>query len=174
MDRYTAVSAELPDDIVDRVGVDFIDAVLAVKVREARVLIEKQAAYGPYNIARPPHGISPQVALTVRCNDKVQRLGTLLSADDATPAGSESRADSWGDLANYGSIGTMVEEGTWPGLDRPIGRAFDDHFRTGPTAEQWVDGPELPGKYPADMEEGAPERDPLDRYRWTYPAFSSP
>lgn len=112
------VMAEIDDATWDRVGETFVRDVLAAKLNEAVVLIEKQAAYGPYNIARPPHGISPQVALAVRINDKVQRLGTLLAADDDTPAGSESRYDTWGDLANYASIGTLVEAGQWPGLDR--------------------------------------------------------
>ena len=107
----------LSDRIIREVGEDFIRAVLDTKLTEAGVLIEKQAAYGPMNIARPPHGISPQVALAVRINDKVQRLGTLLSAGDTAPAGSESRLDTWGDVANYASIGTLVETGQWPGLD---------------------------------------------------------
>ena len=148
-----SVTEEVSHDTAARVGAGFIYDVLVAKLAEARVLIEKQAAYGPYNIARPPHGITPEVALAVRINDKVQRLGTLLTADDAAPAGSESRLDSWGDIANYGTIGTLVEEGRWPGLDA-------------------VANGRLPGEYPAPapyMEEGAPE-DPLDQYRWAYPA----
>lgn len=110
-------SATITDDVYGRVGAQFVTDVLQAKLAEAVVLIEKQAAYGPYNIARPPHGITPAVALAVRINDKVQRLGTLLAADDAAPAGSESRFDTWGDISNYGTIGGLVEGGAWPGLD---------------------------------------------------------
>lgn len=112
------VALHVDGALVEQVGEKFVSDVLATKMDEALVLIQKQAAYGPDNIGRPPHGISPEVALVVRSNDKMQRLGTLLSSGNAQPPGSESRLDSWGDLANYGSIGTMVETGRWPGLRR--------------------------------------------------------
>lgn len=112
------VAFHVDEALVEQVGERFISDVLAIKTDEAMVLIQKQAAYGPHNIGRPPHGISPEVALIVRSNDKLQRLSTLVSAGEAQPAGSESRLDTWGDLSNYGSIGTMVETGRWPGLRR--------------------------------------------------------
>lgn len=101
-------------------GIDhsFLYAVYAAKLDEALVLIQKQQAYGPNNIARPPSGITPETALLVRINDKLQRLGNLLSSDNDSPPGSEPRLDSWGDLSNYGTIGGLVDRGLWPGLDR--------------------------------------------------------
>jgi hypothetical protein len=110
----------LPPSVVESVGNDFVVSVLHRKVTvEARLLIEKQAAYGPANIANPPSGITPQAALLVRINDKVQRLGNLLFGDVSKPVGSESRDDSWPDGANYFTIGGMVDvDGTWPTLGK--------------------------------------------------------
>lgn len=117
----------ISDAVAEAVGPGFIEAVAAAKLAEAELLIEKQAAYGPNNIARPPHGITPQAALLVRINDKLQRLGNLLERDVTSPEGSEARADTWIDVANYGTIGRLVEDGGWPGLpatlppNRPAG-----------------------------------------------------
>lgn len=110
----------IPTELVQSVGEDFVYAVMKRKVAvEARLLIEKQAAYGPANIANPPSGITPQAALLVRINDKVQRLGNLLFGDVSKPVGSESRDDSWPDGANYFTIGGMVDvDGTWPTLGK--------------------------------------------------------
>lgn len=109
----------LSESLVQDVGEDFVQAVLYRKIAvEARLLVEKQAAYGPANIANPPSGITPQAALLVRINDKVQRLGNLLFGDVSKPVGSESRADSWPDGANYFTIGGMVDvDRTWPTLN---------------------------------------------------------
>ena len=109
----------LPDTLIQDVGEDFVHAVLYRKVAiEAKLLMEKQAAYGPANIANPPSGITPQAALLVRINDKVQRLGNLLFGSVAKPVGSEARADSWPDGANYFTIGGMVDvDRTWPTLN---------------------------------------------------------
>jgi len=117
MADFTPGPFHIDSGTADRVGEPFIERVLDAKLAEAAVLIEKQAAYGPHNIGRPPHGISPQVALVVRINDKIQRLGSLLSAGTTQPAGSEARVDTWGDIANYGTIGTLVETGQWPGVE---------------------------------------------------------
>jgi len=110
----------IPTELVQSVGEDFVYAVMKRKVAvEARLLIEKQAAYGPANIANPPSGITPQAALLVRINDKVQRLGNLLFGSVSKPVGSESRAESWPDGANYFTIGGMVDvDGTWPTLTK--------------------------------------------------------
>ena len=102
--------------VVKAVGETFILDVVGLKTHETLVLVEKQFSYGPHNIGRPPSGVSPETAVLVRLNDKLQRLGTLLSSGTAQPPGSESRLDSWGDLSNYGTIGTMLELGLWPGL----------------------------------------------------------
>ena len=106
----------LKHDTVSRVGETFVTDTLDVKLREAELLIHKQSAYGPHNIGRPPHGIAPEVALVVRLNDKLQRLSTLLAASDGQPRGSESRLDSWLDVSGYGTIGTLLETGRWPGV----------------------------------------------------------
>lgn len=145
-------------DHVERVGEQFIADVLRAKAEEAKVLVLKQAAYGPDNIGKPPHGISPEVALTVRINDKVQRLSTLLTAGDSQPAGSEARTDTWGDIANYGTIGTLVEAGLWPGL-----RTDDRQLALDVEKGQ-------PEEDPAPEEEGHPLWEGTHPARYTYPA----
>jgi hypothetical protein len=103
----------IPKSLILNVGDRFARVVMEEKMAEALVLLQKQAAYGPHNIGRPPNGVSPQVALVVRINDKVQRLGTLLSSGEQSPQGSEPRLDTWGDIANYGTIGTIIEKTLW-------------------------------------------------------------
>ena len=117
-DPAELIADHLSDKVRAAISEDFVRHVMEAKLAEAIVLCEKQAAYGPHNIGRPPNGIAPEVALVIRINDKVQRLGTLLSQGVAVPAGSEVRADSWGDIANYGTIGGLVEAGLWPGVTR--------------------------------------------------------
>lgn len=118
------IVATISSEVVAEVGEEFVKAVLYRKVGiEAKLLMEKQAAYGPRNIANPPTGITPQVALLVRINDKLQRLSQLLSTNIRKPQGSESRGDSWLDGANYFTIGGMLDvDRTWPGS----ARAADD------------------------------------------------
>lgn len=84
------------------------------KQQELDVLLQKQRDYGPFNIARPPSGITPEVALAVRINDKLQRLGNLLAAGYGPS--NESLADTALDIANYGTILSSVLEREWPGL----------------------------------------------------------
>jgi len=76
------------------------------------VFCEKQQDYGPTNIAT---GGEQGVAL--RSGDKVSRLFELLGIgmrEEGVEASNEPRRDAWVDMADYGIIGMLVHDGTWP------------------------------------------------------------
>ena len=74
------------------------------------VLVRKQRDYGPDNIRRSPGGALN--GLTVRLYDKIARLNNLISTG-ATPE-NESLRDTFIDIANYGVIGIMILDDTFP------------------------------------------------------------
>ena len=94
---------------------EIVGDVLLRKLHEAQVFAEKQADYGPGNIGRPPFGIEPEQALTVRLTDKIARI-MHLTRTGVMDAQNEPLADSWLDIANYGTIGATVSAGQWPHL----------------------------------------------------------
>lgn len=104
----------IDDDLATRVGHRFVEDVIQNKSSEALVLIEKQADYGPNNIARCP--IGPTNGLIVRLFDKVARLAHLTSGSWSPK--NESLRDTGLDIANYGTILSMVLTEQWPNLDR--------------------------------------------------------
>jgi hypothetical protein len=93
---------------------DFVNSVESVIDECAEILISKQKDYGPYNISRAPGG--PLNGLRVRIYDKISRINNLIEENN-TPK-HESLRDSFLDLANYGIIGLMVLDGTWPKMER--------------------------------------------------------
>lgn len=74
------------------------------------ILISKQKDYGPDNIRLAPGG--PLNGLRVRLYDKIARLSNLLDTG-ATPE-NESLRDTFIDIANYGVIGVMILDDTFP------------------------------------------------------------
>lgn len=74
------------------------------------ILVKKQKDYGPDNIRKSPGG--PLNGLTVRLYDKIARLNNLLETG-ATPE-NESLRDTFVDIANYGVIGAMILDDTFP------------------------------------------------------------
>ena len=77
------------------------------------ILVQKQADYGPRNIASAPGG--PINGLLVRMNDKMQRLINL-TYDNLNDPENEAIRDSYEDLANYCVIALMVLDGEWEGV----------------------------------------------------------
>lgn len=88
-------------------------AVDAASGEAVKLLLKKHADYGPYNIARAPGG--PLTGLAVRLHDKVSRLSHLLK--QGTQPNNESLRDTMLDISNYGTIGVLVLDKKWPGLD---------------------------------------------------------
>ena len=90
----------------------FLMAVADVFDEAEDLLIGRHRDYGPGNIA---NGFpDPLTALVVRMGDKFERIKNLLTSDK--PVYGERLRDSWIDVANYGLIGVMVIDGTWPGV----------------------------------------------------------
>jgi len=76
------------------------------------VFCEKQADYGPTNIA-----VGGEQGVTTRIGDKVSRLFELLgltSRENSGEPANESVRDTWIDIADYGLIGMIVHDGDWP------------------------------------------------------------
>jgi len=76
----------------------------------SNILIKKQNDYGPNNIRNAPGG--PLNGLQVRLYDKMSRLINLIQSG-AKPE-NESLRDTFVDIANYGVIGVMILDNTFP------------------------------------------------------------
>lgn len=109
--------AKLEDNDLNTLGYsfeDFVNSVESIIDECAELLINKQKDYGPYNISRAPGG--PLNGLRVRIYDKISRINNLI--DQGADPNYESLRDSFLDLANYGIIGLMVLDGTWPKMEK--------------------------------------------------------
>lgn len=84
-------------------------AVYDAKIDEAKLLLKKHRDYGPKNIAMSPGG--PLNGLAVRLWDKIARLFNL---KDQEGTANEPLRDTGLDIANYGTIATLVIDGKWP------------------------------------------------------------
>ncbi len=76
----------------------------------AELLVSKQIDYGPDNIQKSPVG--PHNGLIVRIFDKLSRAGNLVN-NDINP-NHESLRDTFIDIMNYGAIGVMLIDETFP------------------------------------------------------------
>ena len=74
------------------------------------ILIKKQSDYGPNNIRNAPGG--PLNGLQVRLYDKMSRLVNLI--ESGVKPENESLRDTFVDIANYGVIGVMILDNTFP------------------------------------------------------------
>ena len=91
----------------------FEKAVVRAKLDEAELLLQKHRDYGPTNISRSPGG--PLNGLAVRLWDKIARMHNLGVLNDAGAVPQfESLRDTGLDIANYGTIATLVVDGDWP------------------------------------------------------------
>jgi len=109
--KAVSLTTEIPAEVAERAGGEaFVLAVLQEKQREALTLISKQADYGPKNISACPIGPIPGVI--VRLFDKIARLSNLTKSGGNPEH--ESLYDTTHDVANYGTIGSLVINGQWP------------------------------------------------------------
>ena len=79
---------------------------LALALECVRLLDTKQQDYGPNNIS-----FSGELGIAVRTQDKVCRLRHILSKGGE--ANHEAKRDTYMDMANYGLIGVMLDDGSW-------------------------------------------------------------
>jgi hypothetical protein len=106
-----SLTTEIPFEVVEKAGGEqFVRSVLLEKQKEALTLISKQADYGPKNISACPIGPIPGVI--VRLFDKISRLSNLTKVGGDPKH--ESLYDTTHDIANYGTIGSLVINGEWP------------------------------------------------------------
>jgi hypothetical protein len=97
------------------VGEGFCLTVMAVKFEAARLLCRKQKVYGPHNI-----NATGLVGIAVQMMNKAGRLLTMgarlvLGLPPSEDAEVATPRDCTLDDENYGTIGTMWLDGTWPG-----------------------------------------------------------
>lgn len=78
---------------------------LVSKAAECVMWIRHQD-YGAKNISE-----DGQLGVAIRAGDKLARIKNLLKTGNK--AKGEPREDAWGDLANYGKIGVLLERGWW-------------------------------------------------------------
>lgn len=105
-----AREAELRGETVDVVRNPFEQALHQAFVDAEELMLRKHHDYGPGNISQAPGG--PMNGLRVRLWDKLARLNHLI--DRGVDPKNETVLDTLRDIANYGIIGVMVQEGTWP------------------------------------------------------------
>jgi hypothetical protein len=89
---------------------DFETAVRQLANTQVELLLSKHRDYGPTNISNAPGG--PLNGLRVRLHDKLARLNHLV--DSGADPEHESLADTAADIANYGTILSLVLRGEWP------------------------------------------------------------
>jgi hypothetical protein len=94
----------------DKVIQQFIEDTSSLYDEARELLTSKQIDYGPNNIQLSPFG--PQVGLLVRLQDKVSRAANLIG--QGHEPNHESLRDTFIDILNYGAIGVMLIDGTFP------------------------------------------------------------
>lgn len=82
-------------------------AFLRIALAQTVLMDMKQRDYGSRNIS--DFGVP---GVVVRMNDKLQRIRNLIKKE-SLPS-NESLVDSFKDIGNYGNIGVMLLEGSWP------------------------------------------------------------
>jgi hypothetical protein len=109
--KAVSLTTEISAEVAEKAGGEqFVRSVLLEKQKEALTLISKQADYGPKNISACPIGPIPGVI--VRLFDKISRLSNLTKVGGDPKH--ESLYDTTHDIANYGTIGSLVINGEWP------------------------------------------------------------
>jgi hypothetical protein len=121
------------------------------------IFVERQAKYGPGNIAR-----TGLLGIAVRLNDKVERLLQLTLHGSGGTATDESVEDTLRDVANYGLIGLMLLHKTWPEAAQNV--LADYRARTAKEALRASTAAQVPSMwYPTEplAERGFGPRDPF-------------
>jgi hypothetical protein len=94
-----------------------VDTFAKVQEENFAVFCQKQHDYGSRNISlggdmdRDDDKKLALIGITIRLNDKVQRLLNLIKDND-DPA-NESIRDAFLDISNYGAIAQVVMDGKW-------------------------------------------------------------
>ena len=105
--------AGLEREIKESLGVKTVmgEEIIRVALECIELFDLKQQDYGSSNI-----GISGEVGVQVRLQDKVSRMRHLLEKRMREPdmkVNNESLGDTYQDVANYGMIGMLLDRGLW-------------------------------------------------------------
>ena len=90
-----------------------------IQREQYELFAQKQMAYGKGNIMlggdieHPEDRIAAIRGITIRLNDKMQRLLNLVLKGIANPLSNESVTDTFMDMSIYGIISIIVERGKW-------------------------------------------------------------
>lgn len=90
-----------------------------IQQEQYELFAQKQMAYGRGNIMlggdieHPEDRIAAIRGITIRLNDKMQRLLNLVLKGIANPLSNESVTDTFMDMSIYGIISMIVERGRW-------------------------------------------------------------
>ena len=103
----------LEREIKESLGVKTVmgEEIIRVALECIELFDRKQQDYGSSNI-----GISGEVGVQVRLQDKVSRMRHLLEKRMREPGvkvNNESLGDTYQDVANYGMIGMLLDRGLW-------------------------------------------------------------
>ena len=91
----------------------------ALQYENYELFSAKQLSYGPSNISMGTMLNTEEdkrlalTALTIRMNDKIQRLLNLVVRNNENTIQDESIIDTFKDLAIYGVIAQLVQEDSW-------------------------------------------------------------
>ena len=94
-----------------KIQTDMGKEVIKVALECIQLFDKKQQDYGSSNI-----GISGEIGVQVRLQDKVSRMRHLLEKRMREPGmriNNESLADTYQDVANYGMIGMLLSRKKW-------------------------------------------------------------
>jgi len=89
-----------------------------IQKEQYELFLRKQHDYGPQNIAvgtilKTPEDIKLSLlGIWFRCNDKIERMKTLLMRGNNAVEG-EPVTDSFSDISNYGVMAQVVARGKW-------------------------------------------------------------
>jgi hypothetical protein len=90
-----------------------------IQREQYELFCRKQYDYGPQNIAvgtilKTKEDIKLSLlGIWFRCNDKIERLKTLLMRDGKNSVEGEPVTDSFSDISNYGVMAQVVSRGKW-------------------------------------------------------------
>ena len=105
---YEKVASQYPDTV---------DTFAKIQEENFTVFCQKQHDYGSRNISlggdmdRDDDKKLAMIGITIRLNDKVQRLLNLIKDNDDPE--NESIRDAFLDISNYGAIAQVVMDGKW-------------------------------------------------------------
>jgi len=90
-----------------------------IQREQYELFLHKQFDYGPQNIAVGQQLKNDEekrlslLGIWFRCNDKIERLKTLLMRGDDGSLENEGLVDSFSDISNYGVMAQVVSRGKW-------------------------------------------------------------